>query len=149
MTTTPTGQVIDVRHRIAEMQERYGPDHVGAEAAPFLISAADRLEADYFPNVSLAELSGVPVGFAGTAAGKLEMLFVNVDRHGSGIGSTLLEHASGTHDVAALDANEQNEQAIGLYLQAGFIVSGRSPVDGDGLPYPLLHTTLATKADQV
>ncbi|WP_067652941.1 HD domain-containing protein [Nocardia harenae] len=48
MTTTPTGEVTNVRRRIAEVQERYGPDHVVAlsvaEAAPRLIGAADRTE---------------------------------------------------------------------------------------------------------
>jgi hypothetical protein len=48
MTTTPTGQVTEVRQRIAEVQERYGPGHVVAlsvaEAAPRLIGAADRTE---------------------------------------------------------------------------------------------------------
>ncbi|WP_218022483.1 HD domain-containing protein [Nocardia amamiensis] len=48
MTTTPTGETTDVRTRIAEVRERYGPDHVVsrslAEAAPELIEAADRTE---------------------------------------------------------------------------------------------------------
>ncbi|MFC8046530.1 HD domain-containing protein [Nocardia sp. NPDC057353] len=48
MTTTPAGEVTDVRQRIAEVQERYGPNHVVAqsvaEAAPRLIGAADRTE---------------------------------------------------------------------------------------------------------
>ncbi|MGK8501324.1 HD domain-containing protein [Nocardia asiatica] len=48
MTTTPAGDVTSVRERIAEVQERYGPEHVVsqsvAEAAPHLIAAADRTE---------------------------------------------------------------------------------------------------------
>ncbi|WP_425297738.1 HD domain-containing protein [Nocardia asiatica] len=48
MTTTPTGEVTGVRERISEVQERYGPDHIVSqsvtEAAPYLISAADRTE---------------------------------------------------------------------------------------------------------
>lgn len=48
MTTTPTGQVTDVRRRIVEVRERYGPEHVVAqsvaEAAPDLIGAAVRTE---------------------------------------------------------------------------------------------------------
>ncbi|WP_435590772.1 HD domain-containing protein [Nocardia sp. bgisy118] len=49
MTTTPTGDSTDVRTRIAEVQQRYGPDHVVsasvAEAAPQLLDAAARTEA--------------------------------------------------------------------------------------------------------
>ncbi|MGW4071662.1 HD domain-containing protein [Nocardia grenadensis] len=49
MTTTPTGDVTAVRERIAEVQQRYGAEHVVAqsvnEAAPYLVGAADRTEA--------------------------------------------------------------------------------------------------------
>ncbi|WP_280297078.1 HD domain-containing protein [Nocardia abscessus] len=48
MTTTPTGETTDVRERIAEVQDRYGLDHVVslsvAEASPLLLSAAARTE---------------------------------------------------------------------------------------------------------
>lgn len=48
MTTTPTGGVTEVRARIAEVQARYGPEHVVArsvgEAAPYLLGAAERTE---------------------------------------------------------------------------------------------------------
>ncbi|MFG3617440.1 HD domain-containing protein [Nocardia sp. NPDC047654] len=48
MTTTPEGDVTSVRERIAEVRERYGPEHVVsqsvAEAAPHLIAAAERTE---------------------------------------------------------------------------------------------------------
>ncbi|WP_406272485.1 HD domain-containing protein [Nocardia sp. NBC_00881] len=48
MTTTPTGETTDVRSRVAEVRERYGPDHVVSksldEAAPELIEAAERTE---------------------------------------------------------------------------------------------------------
>jgi putative acetyltransferase len=42
-----------------------------------------------------------------------------------------------------VDVNEQNEQALGFYRHLGFEVVGRSPLDGQGKPYPLLHMTLA------
>ena len=49
MTTTPTGGATAVRDRIAEVQDRYGPEHVVAqsvaEAAPYLLGASDRTEA--------------------------------------------------------------------------------------------------------
>lgn len=48
MTTTPTGEVTEIRERIAEVQERYGVEHIVAqsvlEAAPQLIAAAGRTE---------------------------------------------------------------------------------------------------------
>lgn len=104
----------------------------------------ERLATTYLPHVNLvvAERDGEPVGFAGTDSGKLEMLFVEAESRGSGIGTALLEHVIATHDVVSVDVNEQNDQAVGFYAHAGFVVVGRSPVDGDGLPYPLLHMTL-------
>lgn len=48
MTTTPTGGVTEVRKRIDEVLDRYGPDHVVArsvsESSAELISAAERTE---------------------------------------------------------------------------------------------------------
>ena len=37
------------------------------------------------------------------------------------------------------DADEQNPAACGFYRALGFVVVGRSPVDDDGRPFPLLH----------
>lgn len=110
-----------------------------------------RLVPDYFPNVhlSVAEIDGQVVGFAGTAAGKLELLFVDAARRGSGIGSTLLCHAIAVHDVTSVDVNEQNAQAVGFYERMGFTVTGRSPVDGDGLAYPLVHMSADTRGTEV
>lgn len=103
-----------------------------------------RIAADYLPNVAVvvAERGGVVVGFAGTAAGKLEMLFVDAHCRGEGIGTTLLTHAIATRAVTSVDVNEQNEQAVGFYSHAGFLITGRSSMDDQGWPYPLLHMAL-------
>lgn len=47
------------------------------------------LASEYLPSVALsvAEIGGLPVGFAGTLDGNLEMLFVDAARRGDGIGS--------------------------------------------------------------
>ena len=78
-------------------------------------------------------------GFAGVAAGKVEMLFIHPDYRGRGIGKTLLKFAIDELNAERLDVNEQNPQAIGFYLKQGFEVVGRSEKDGMGQPYPLLH----------
>lgn len=99
----------------------------------------------YFPAVSLlvAEIDGVPVGFAGTAEGNLEMLFVSDDVRGQGIGTALLEAVIANDGVVKVDVNEQNTGATGFYLSKGFEVDSRSDVDDDGRPYPVLHLKLA------
>ncbi|WP_131109026.1 GNAT family N-acetyltransferase [Pseudomonas sp. Sample_10] len=78
-------------------------------------------------------------GFAGVAAGKVEMLFIDPQHRGQGLGRKLLRYALENLNADQLDVNEQNPQALGFYFKQGFEVIGRSEVDGMGQPYPLLH----------
>ena len=86
---------------------------------------------------------GNVAGFSGVHEGKLEMLFAAPETRGYGVGRQLVEHAIGQGGATQVDVNEQNEQAVGFYLKMGFTVTGRSPLDGQGKPYPLLHMALA------
>ena len=78
-------------------------------------------------------------GFAGVAAGKVEMLVIHPDYRGLGIGKCLLMFAINELNAERLDVNEQNLQAVGFYLKQGFVAVGRCEKDGMGQPYPLLH----------
>ncbi|SEB34476.1 putative acetyltransferase [Nitratireductor aquibiodomus] len=84
-----------------------------------------------------------PLAFMGLTAAHIDSLFVDPDARGKGLGAQLVTHA---RQVAGrrltLEVNEQNEQALGFYQKMGFTVTGRSPRDGDGRPYPLLHMSL-------
>lgn len=89
-------------------------------------------------------------GFAGVAAGRVEMLFIDSTARGQGLGKRLLHYAIEELNAVQLDVNEQNPQALGFYLRQGFEVVGRSETDGMGQPYPLLHLRLIqTKAAQM
>lgn len=92
----------------------------------------------------LRDRSGKIAGFLGVADGKIEMLFIHPDTRGQGVGKRLLLYA--VHDLGAkeVDVNEQNEQAVGFYHHLGFQTISRSPVDGMGKPYPLLHMSFAS-----
>ncbi|MGK3137931.1 acetyltransferase [Pantoea trifolii] len=79
------------------------------------------------------------VGFLGVAENRLEMLFVAPQVFGLGIGKQLLRFAIEQMNVSELDVNEQNPQALGFYQHQGFVITGRSPLDGQGNPFPLLH----------
>lgn len=102
------------------------------------------LASAYFPAVTLtvAERDGETVGFAGTADGTLEMLFVSDDVRSSGIGSQLLAHVIAKEGVTKVDVNDQNSGAHGFYLSRGFTEVSRSELDSDGRPYPILHLAL-------
>lgn len=100
----------------------------------------------YLDLVSLSCLrdeSGKIAGFLGVAEGKIEMLFIHPEVRGQGVGKRLLLHAVEALGAKKVDVNEQNEQAVGFYQHLGFKVKGRSPVDGMGKPYPLLHMEIA------
>lgn len=81
-------------------------------------------------------------GFCGVHEGNIEMLFIAPEARGKGIGDLLVAYAIKSQGATKVDVNEQNIQALGFYQHIGFSVIGRSPVDGQGKPYPLLHMSL-------
>lgn len=75
----------------------------------------------------------------GLAGEHVEMLFVDPDRRGQGLGKKrvlLAIHAGG---VRYVNVNEQNPAALGFYRHMGFVMTGRSVIDGQDRPFPLLH----------
>ena len=91
------------------------------------------------PQLAVAFDGGAPLGFAGVADRKLEMLFIDDAARGRGIGSALLKHAVDRWGADRLDVNEQNPAARGFYEHKGFRVASRSDLDDAGRPFPLLH----------
>ncbi|KOC88984.1 hypothetical protein NG42_13970 [Winslowiella iniecta] len=85
----------------------------------------------------------LPQGFVGVVAQRIEMLFVEPDLRGQGIGRQLVNFAVTELAARELDVNQQNPQGTGFYLSMGFVVTGRSALDAQGNPYPLLHMRLA------
>ncbi len=85
---------------------------------------------------------GQVAGFVAVEESKVEMLFIHPEARGVGAGRQLLTYAIEIFHANTLDVNEQNEQAVGFYLHMGFVVNGRSELDGTGKPYPLLHLQL-------
>jgi putative acetyltransferase len=99
----------------------------------------------YFDAVQLRcvrDEQGKILGFCGVSECKLEMLFVLPKIRGQGIGSSLCAFAINNMSVNEVDVNEQNRKALGFYKHIGFRIIGRSPVDGQGKPFPLLHMKL-------
>lgn len=95
----------------------------------------------YFQHVTLFgfEQEGVLAGFMGVAEGNLEMLFIDNEYRGAGIGKKLIVYAIANLEVTKVDVNEQNIQAVGFYKHIGFDIQGRSELDGEGKEYPILH----------
>lgn len=99
----------------------------------------------YLPAVELwvtVDAEDCPLGFIGLNENHVEMLFIEPDLRGKGIGRALLDHARSLRRQMSVDVNEQNPEAVGFYLHYGFVQTGRSPLDGEGRPFPLLHLSL-------
>lgn len=79
------------------------------------------------------------LGFMGMAGSKMEALFLDPDVHRRGGGRMLVRHARSLHGELTVDVNEQNPGARAFYEACGFVVEGRSELDEQGRPYPLLH----------
>ena len=82
------------------------------------------------------------LGFLGVAQNTIEMLFLDPQNRGKGIGRTLVHYAIEQMGAEKVDVNEQNPDAVGFYKHMGFEVTSRSPLDSMGKPFPILHMTL-------
>ena len=87
--------------------------------------------------------AGAPAAFMGVEDGTLEMLFIDPEERGKGLGRRLLGLGIESYGVRRLAVNEQNPQAAGFYEHMGFEVFARSETDEQGNPYPILYMRLA------
>jgi putative acetyltransferase len=111
--------------------------------APHHLETISELVRDYYLPTTIfllaVDADDRPVGFLGGEGEMVEALFVDPDWFGKGVGRLLMEAALKRSQVLKLDVNEANDKARRFYERQGFVVVGRSDVDGSGLPYPLLH----------
>lgn len=80
-----------------------------------------------------------PIGFAGIADDKLEMLFLSPDYFQQGIGYKMISTTIQDYQIKYVDVNKQNPKALKFYLRQGFTIFKHSPVDSDNRPFPILH----------
>lgn len=120
-------RAVDATHDFLSAEDRQAID---TEVAGFLPQA---------PLVVAVDDQDRPQGFMLIDGSHMEALFIDPDVRGTGIGRQLLLHAVGLHPQLTTDVNAQNAQAVGFYQRMGFTEAGRSPVDSQGRPYPLIH----------
>lgn len=85
-----------------------------------------------------------PVGFMGVRERKIEMLFLDPDHMGRGLGRRLVDLAIGRCGAVYVDVNEQNPRAERFYRRLGFRTFRRDEIDDQGAPFPLLRMRLDT-----
>lgn len=96
----------------------------------------------YFEHVSLyvyKNNKGIIKAFLGISDDSIEMLFVDNESRGTGMGKVLLDYAVNNLNARKVDVNEQNIQALNFYYHFGFKEVSRDEYDGEGKGYPILH----------
>lgn len=104
--------------------------------------AIDEMACGFLPQAPLwfaVDANDYPLAFMLVDNEHMEALFVDPACRGTGIGAALVRHGLALHPKMTTDVNEQNGQAVGFYEKMGFSRTGRSPLDGQGRPYPLIH----------
>ena len=84
----------------------------------------------------------LPVYFQYVNLFGFELLFIDNNYRGTGVGKKLITYAIDNLQVTKVDVNEQNIQAVGFYKHIGFNIYKRSDLDGEGKAYPILHMQL-------
>ncbi|MBS7009799.1 GNAT family N-acetyltransferase [Anaerostipes sp.] len=95
------------------------------------------------PHLIIAEDDDqTPAAFMGIGSKKLEMLFIDPEKRGTGLGRELVRFGISVFSVNELGVNEQNPHARGFYEHMGFQVYKRTDTDEQGNPYPILYMRL-------
>jgi len=124
------------------------------DATHDFLSVKDRQEierelVDFLPSAPLwlaVDRNDTAIGFMLLNGSHMDALFVHSDKHGSGVGRMLVEHAIRHAPALTTTVNEQNTRAFGFYRRMGFQPVGRSATDDQGRPYPLIHLRYAHRA---
>ena len=125
--------LVDVWRRSVEASHDFLPPDAVEE-----IEAEVRRALPAVAELWLAEAGGVAAAFLGCTGNHVDMLFVAPEFFRRGLGTALLAHARRRHGALAVEVNEANAGACAFYRARGFMQTGRSPVDSEGRPYPLL-----------
>ena len=131
------GQLVDVWERSVRKTHAFLSEEAIAEIKLFVPQALMSVE-----TLVVAKRDDVPVGFMGVQDGRLEMLFLDPEARGRGLGRALLTYGIEQLGVNELTVNEQNPQAVGFYEHLGFKTYRRTELDEEGRPYPLLYMRL-------
>ena len=91
----------------------------------------------------VAQNNGDYLGFMGIEKRRLEMLFLDPQYIGQGVGRKLVEYGAEKYQIGEVTVNEQNPKAVGFYEHLGFKTYERTATDEQGRPFPLLYMRLA------
>ena len=90
----------------------------------------------------IAEIENNIIGFMGTENKKLEMIFLDPEVIGNGIGRKLIQYAAYNYDIEEVSVNEQNTNAYNFYKHIGFEDYKRDEYDDLGNNFPIIYMKL-------
>ena len=102
---------------------------------------ANLVRDEYLPHADLTvavDDNDVALAFVGMTDSEIDSLFVHAEVRGTGVGRMLVQFARDDKPVVRTEVNEQNAQGVAFWKHMGFREVGRSEVDRQGRPYPLL-----------
>lgn len=137
------------RSRLMEVWEasvRATHDFLNEQDLEVIIPLARAELAQMTPIHCLRDAGGSVYAFMAVVDGKIETLFIAPTHRGMSAGRCLVEYAISALAADKVDVNEQNHQAVGFYEHMGFRTVARTPLDGQGLPYPILQMELMQHA---
>ena len=103
---------------------------------------AELVREKYLPSADLdiaVDEHDEPLAFMGMTDNEIDALFVHDEARGKGLGRLLVELAFTRAPLILTEVNQQNRQAVEFWKHMGFRETGRTPVDQQGRPYPLLR----------
>jgi putative acetyltransferase len=139
-------RLLDIWERSVRATHDFLEERDIAELRPLVLR---ELESDLLQWWVLVDAHDVAIGFLGYANDTIEGLFLDPGHHRRGGGSTLVAHAQHLSGGSlAVDVNEANEAALRFYEALGFVAVGRSPTDGAGRLFPIVHMKRTSEASQ-
>lgn len=131
-------QLLDVWERSVRETHTFLPADDIAKIQPYVPQAIEAVA----HLVIETEADGQPIAFLGVEDHHLKMLFLAPEARGKGLGKRLVAFAIERYGIRTVTVNEENPQARGFYEHMGFVVVGRSDIDEQGNPYPILRMEL-------
>ncbi|MCL3819790.1 GNAT family N-acetyltransferase [Aeromicrobium wangtongii] len=119
----------DVWERAARSSHGFMDPADFSEMRPFMRDS-------YLPSmeVLLAELGGRPIAFVGARENHVELLYVDPEFHGQGLGTRLLAEVGAT----SVEVYADNTTGVAFYRSQGFAEVLRRESDAAGRPYAMV-----------
>ncbi|WP_456698468.1 GNAT family N-acetyltransferase [Aeromicrobium sp. P5_D10] len=120
----------DVWERAARSTHGFMTDDEFTEMRPFIRDS-------FLPSMDvwLVEIDGAAVAFVGARDDHIELLYIDPDFHGQGIGTRLIQHVGAT----SVEVYADNTAGLAFYRSRGFTETARRERDAVGRPYPMVE----------